>query len=176
MGIGGIRAKKKDQKHAQNVNHHIGIKREKEKEKMKKEETIRRYGEVAYEKVLQQTHDYYAQDSEQNPDKFIVRNREIHRKGGKYYEQQRKTQMVGIPHEKTLIRQKHQRIWTPFKQIIAPDSALHHEWIPETADYRGVALVEKRRHQYGCIDVIQILEGEITLFTEEEIRKDKRGF
>ena len=31
-------------------------------------------------------------------------------------------------------------------------------------------VVEKDQHIHGFIDVIQILEGEITLFTEEEIK------
>ena len=42
--------------------------------------------------------------------------------------------------------------------------------IPGTADYRGAALVEPIQHQYGIIDPIVILEGEITLLTEAEIR------
>ena len=81
--------------------------------------------------------------------------------------------MRGIPHEKELIRQKHSRKWTLYKKIIAPESQQHHQWLPGTADYIGVALVEKDQHMHGYIDVIQILEGEITLFTEEEIRGDK---
>lgn len=40
-----------------------------------------------------------------------------------------------------------------------------------TAKYTDVALVESNPHQYGYIDVIQILEGKITLLTEKEILK-----
>jgi len=79
--------------------------------------------------------------------------------------------MTGLQHEKTLIRQKHQRIWNLYKQIIAPNSNLHHEWLPNTADFRGVALVDKEEHQHGIINPIAILEGKITLLTEEEIRR-----
>lgn len=78
--------------------------------------------------------------------------------------------MHGIPHEKELVRQKHGNLYRPYKKIIAPESQLHHQWVPGTAEYTGVALVEAKPHQYGYIDVIQILEGEITLLTEEAIR------
>lgn len=108
-----------------------------------------------------------------HPEKVKALEREQNRKGGKYYERAKAHRLVGLPHARVLIRGMHRRIWTQYKQIIAPDSELHHEWIPETADYRGVALVEAKPHQYGIIDVIQILEGEITLLTEAEIRGDK---
>ena len=69
-----------------------------------------------------------------------------------------------------LIRNKHWRRWISYKRIIAPDSQIHHEWISEMADFRGVALVETDQHAHGFVDVIQILEGQITLLTEAEIR------
>ena len=77
---------------------------------------------------------------------------------------------MGWDKKKDLIRGRHRRYYTPYKQIIAPESQLHHEWIPMTAEYRGVALVEANQHLHGYIDVIQILEGEIMLLTEAEIR------
>jgi hypothetical protein len=81
---------------------------------------------------------------------------------------------TGIPGEKTRIRYKHGREWKPYKDIIAPDSQIHHEWVPETAEYRGVALVEKDAHMHGFVDVIEILDGEITLLTEEEVKMGER--
>jgi hypothetical protein len=108
-----------------------------------------------------------------HPDKVKANGQEASRKGGKYYEQHHKHQSTGIPHEKLLVRRKHQRIWTPYKKTIAPGSVLHHEWLPETANFRGVALVEKEQHQHGYIDVIQVLEGEITLLTEAEIKRER---
>lgn len=148
---------------------------------MKKEERIRRYGEVAYEKMLQQSKALYARHPEKakeqmrawkknNPEKTIIHTREACRKGGNGYEHRRQYQMSGIPHEKELIRQKHQDSYRPFKRIIAPESQLHHEWIPSTSEYRGIALVETYQHRHGIIDPILILEGEITLLTEEEVR------
>ena len=134
---------------------------------MNTEEYIKRYGIDAFEKMRQQGRDWY----KAHPEEVKALGREIGRKGGKYYEQHRQHQMTGIPHEKEVVRCKHKNKWTPYKRIIAPDSQMHHEWIPNTADYRGVALVEKNQHQHGYIDVIQILEGEITLLTEEEIRR-----
>ena len=107
-----------------------------------------------------------------NPEKTKARQHEGNRKGGKYYEQQHKHQMNGIPHEKALVRGKHKRIWTPYKRIIAPESQIHHQWLPNTSKYRGIALVEKEQHIHGFVDVIQILEGEITLLTEEEVRNE----
>jgi hypothetical protein len=66
---------------------------------------------------------------------------------------------------------RHGYYWRPYKNIIAPGSQLHHNWIPGTADYTGLALVEADQHMRGFIEVIQILEGKITLFTEKEIRE-----
>jgi hypothetical protein len=39
-----------------------------------------------------------------------------------------------------------------------------------TAEHRGVALVEADQHMRGFVDVIEILEGEIRLPTEAEVR------
>lgn len=134
---------------------------------MKKEEYIKRYGKEAYEKMHQQSQDW----KKKNPEKAKAESREASHKGGKYYEQHRRHQMEGITHEKELVRGKHVKHYHPYKKIIAPDSELHHSWKNDgTAGYIGVALVEKDQHRHGYIDVIQILEGEITLFTEAEIR------
>lgn len=97
-------------------------------------------------------------------------NTKYSHKEGEHYEQRRKYDQNGLRHKRNLVRGRHRFYYHKYKQIIAPDSVLHHEWIPGTADYRGVALVEKDPHRYGFIDVIQILEGEITLLTEAEIR------
>ena len=153
---------------------------------MKKEETIRRYGEVAYEKTLQQGRDRYTWNREErkqqvkdwkakHPEKIVAHNREGSRKGGKYYERRRKYKMNGIPGKRARIRTKHADYYRPYKKIIAPESQIHHEWIPGTAEYTGVALVEVDQHMRGFIDVIQILEGEIILFTEEEVREKIRA-
>lgn len=137
-------------------------------------------GEETYQKLLQQNQEW----RERNPEKAKEIRREWRRnnlkrakrtdqerhcKGGKYYEQTREYDRTGLRHERNLVRGKHQFRYRPFKQLIAPNSQIHHEWIPGTADYIGVALVETNQHQHGFIDVIQILEGEITLLTESEI-------
>ena len=162
---------------------------------MDKEERIKKYGTEAYEKKLQQDREWHRTHreeekerrqewdeqrreehnatsrewSERNPKKVKAKAREQSRKGGKYYEQKRKYFSIGIPHERELVRMRHGRRYRSYKQIIAPDSQIHHEWIPETANYTGVALVEKDQHQHGFIDVIQILEGKITVLTEAEL-------
>ena len=92
--------------------------------------------------------------------------------------------MNGLPHAKGLIRWKHGKYYAPYKKIIDTENLtqLHHEWIPGTADYRGTALVEADSHMHGFIDVIQILEGEITLLTEaaigseDQYKKEKPPF
>ena len=155
---------------------------------MKKAECIKRYGIEAYEKVLQQNQDWRREHPEENkethqkwnriwgqthPREVKAHSQEQHRKGGKYYAHNQQHQMNGIPYEKGLVRGKHHRQWGGYKKIIDPQglTQIHHDWVNNgTSDYRGVALVEKDQHQQGYIDVIQILEGEITLLTEEEIK------
>ena len=148
---------------------------------MNKEERIRRYGKVAWEKHNQQSREWNEKNPEKvrtsvrlyalrNPEKVKAKNREKGRKGGKYYEKAKEYDRTGLRRERNLVRGKHGQRYRPYKKIMAPESQIHHEWLPETANYRGVALVEKDAHMYGFVDVIQILEGKITLLTEEEIR------
>ena len=120
--------------------------------------------------------DYLKRWREKNPKKAIAYQHDANRKGGKYYERQQRYERTGIPGKRNKIRVNHRNHYRPFKQIIAPESQIHHEWIPDTADYRGVALVEADQHMHGFIDVIQILEGEITIFTEAEIRGGDKAF
>jgi len=99
---------------------------------------------------------------EKNPEKSKAIKRRS-RKNHPHYEKS------PLRRGRNLIRKNHQRRYRPFKLIVAPDSQIHHEWVPNSTTYRGVALVEGRRHRYGFIDVIGILDGEITLFSEKEI-------
>lgn len=166
---------------------------------MKKEEIIKRYGEAAYDKVRRQSRGWNAKHHEEkkaadrrhhaehrekekarsrrwaevNPDKVRAWSREASCKGGRYYEHQLKYHTIGLQGKRNRIRMKHRTHYRPYKRIIAPDSQIHHEWIPSTANYRGVALVEKDQHQHGFVDVIKILDGKITLLTEEEVKKSK---
>lgn len=148
---------------------------------MKKEEIIKRYGEAAYKTYLQQASDWCKAHSkehnahskkwcEANPDKVKAHNQEINRKGGKYYEKKLIYSRTGLQGERHKIRRKHAWMYHIIKEA-TPNSVFHHEWIPGTAKYRGVALVEKEAHQNGIINVIKTLEGEITLFTEKEIKE-----
>ena len=155
---------------------------------MFKEDYIAKYGEEAYERKLERSRVWHKAHREKvkkqirewerkTPEKVKAgnrrTNREKNRKNGKFYEKILEYKRTGIQGEKNKIRHRHKHGYAPFKRIIAPDSRIHHEWIPTTAHYRGVALVEAKPHRYGIIDVIEILDGEITLLTEEE---DKRGF
>lgn len=137
--------------------------------------------EEAYEKKLAQRRAYYkvhkrevsAQQKKyraEHPEAVIAASQEQHRKGGKRYAKTLAYSQIGIPGEKRRIRVKHTQQYKPYKDIIAPDSQLHHQWRAQSALYDGLALVEKGQHMQGFIDVIKILEGEITVFTEEELR------
>ena len=146
---------------------------------MKKEEFIRRYGNDVWNQNLRRererarTHKEERRVSNQlwrlnNPKKAKAIDNEHNRKGGKYYEKHLKYQLTGLAHERNIVRQRHCYYYRPYKRIISPNSVLHHEWLPETSNYTGVALVETDQHQHGYINVIKILEGEITLFTERK--------
>jgi hypothetical protein len=150
-----------------------------EVKKMKKEDFIAKYGEEKYKKRVEQSREYYKEHREElKPRKKKYReehlgqtaayNRETNRKGGKRYDKTLEYDRTGLRGERNAIRNKHQKQYRLYKNIIAPDSQLHHEWIVDTAEYRGVALVEATPHQYGIIDVIQILDGKITLLTEKK--------
>ena len=137
---------------------------------MKKEETIRRHGIGEYEKRLNQNRKWNDKHPEERKASHMNSNPQSNRKGGKYYEKTLGSKRTGLPGKKNRIRTKHGHLYCLFKRIIAPESQIHHQWIPGTADYTGIALVEKDAHMQGFVDVIRILEGEITLLTEAEIR------
>jgi hypothetical protein len=167
---------------------------------MKKEEYIKRYCEAAYpkkleqrrawgeahpEKVREQTRAWYEAHpgkrreqhrawEESHPEEVLAGHREQCRKGGKRYDKHLIYQHTGLRGARNKIRRNHARQYQQFKKIIAPDSQVHHQWIPETSEYTGVALVEADRHMHGFVDVIKVLKGEITLFTEKEIRESQR--
>ena len=107
-----------------------------------------------------------------NQGKVKAISQEQSRKGGKYYRKQLEYQHTGLQGERNRIRCKHWGIYRGISQA-TPNSQIHHEWIPGTAKYRGVALVDKEAHQNGIIKVIKLLEGEITLFTEERLKEKK---
>lgn len=136
---------------------------------MKKEETIRRYGEAAYEKWLAQKQAWV----EAHPENVRKNNRMHSRKGGRGYARKLIYGRTGIPGEKNKIRALHSLKWRQYKNIIAPNSQLHHQWEIGTAKYTGLALVEADSHMHGFINVIKILKGGITLFTEKEIREQE---
>lgn len=156
---------------------------------MKKKEYIERYGIDAYDKMLKQSKtwreehseylkEYYIENAEkkkkrtmiwrkEHPEKAKENDREHNRKDGKYYDSHLKNNEIESHKERNKIRQKDYRL---YKNLITPAIEIHHEWILDTAKYRGVALVDKSKHRKGIIEIIKILKGEITLFTEIEIR------
>jgi len=137
---------------------------------MRKEEIIKRRGEAAYQRRLEQTRQW----NKANPGKVTKHHRDQCRKGGRDYLKRQKYRTTGLQGKREKIRMRHADHWRKYKKIIAPKSQIHHEWISETSEYRGVALVEKNQHMHGIIEVIQILDGVIRLFTEKEIREQGR--
>lgn len=140
---------------------------------MKKIEFIKKYGKERYEEILKQTRDWNEMHKEE-----IIDWRETHRreqnkqqnqKDGKYYKKNLIKNRTGLRRERADVRCKHGKFYRPYKKIIDPEglTQLHHQWMSKTPKYQGVALVEKDQHMHGFIDVIQILEGEITLFIEQ---------
>ena len=145
---------------------------------MKKRDFVRRYGEEAWAKKQEQSRRWNAANPIKHADgvkRSHAANPDKHRRRVKQWKRanpdkvksfNQKYFSTGLPHSRKLVRMKHGNQYRAYKQIIAPDSQIHHEWIPNTANFRGVALVEKDQHQHGVIDVIQILEGDITLLEE----------
>lgn len=149
---------------------------------MKKKEIISKYGKEAYEKILIQRRDRYRKNAKTeiettrnwqfaNPKKVAEIDKARSRKEGHRYKQHLRYETTGVQGARNKVRRRHGHLWQSYKRIIAPLSQIHHEWIPGSSNYNGVALVEKERHQHGIIDVIQILDGDITLFSEKEIRE-----
>jgi hypothetical protein len=151
---------------------------------LRKEEFIIKYGEDAYKRMVQnetktsrvwkqknsaKVANYQREFKIRHPDRAKAHSFQQSRKGGKYYEKSKIYHAIGIPGAKTRIRNNHHYLYAAYKSIIAPDSQIHHEWIPGTADYRGVALVETDQHIHGFVNVIEVLEGEISLLSELEI-------
>ena len=133
---------------------------------MKKNDYIAKYGKAAYEKVKRQGREWHAA----HPGRMQIARRKQHRKGSEYYEQYLANSKIGLRGERNKIRMRDRSKWRLYKRIIAPDSQLHHSWCRDSAEYTGLALVEADQHIHGMINVIRILEGKITLFTEEEVR------
>lgn len=131
-----------------------------------KDEFIAKYGEATYEKRLER----YSQWKKANPGKATEHDRTQCRKGGKNYAKSLKYRTTELQGKRNRIRAKHRSNWREYKNIIAPNSQLHHQWHPGTSEYDGVALVEKDPHQHGIVDVIEILEGKISIFTEKELQ------
>ena len=65
--------------------------------------------------------------------------------------------------EKHNIRNHHQRKYKPLRRMF-PGAVIHHQWIGKSSLYDGVALVDGKLHHSNIIEIIRLLEGEITKF------------
>lgn len=140
-----------------------------------KEDYIAEFGAEEYARMLER--EWYGEDSESQrkyhkewPRQHYGRLQEDKkhrgRRGTIYYDSVRAYQRTGVQGERNKVRALHAHRWRKYKTIIAPNSELHHQWLPGSADYTGLAIVETNTHRYGKINVIEILEGEITLLRE----------
>lgn len=163
---------------------------------MKKAEFIARRGEEAYAKMLAQGRAWKEGHPEEMKESWrkwgdahreaLQKYRDAHQeeikaygreqcqKGGKRYNKYLIYKQTGLQGARNIVRNKHSRRWRKYKTIVAPDSQLHHEWVSETSDYRGLAIVEADQHMHGFIDVIEVLEGKITLLSEKDVRTEPR--
>jgi hypothetical protein len=129
-----------------------------EQEKAAAKARAKRYYEAHKEEVLARTKKW----QEEHPEEVIAHNQEEGRKGGKYYERKLAYEHTGLQGARNRIRMKHNREFKEIKDTLAVEVELHHEWVPDTSEYRGMAFVEKDAHRNGFIDVILLLDGEIT--------------
>lgn len=116
-----------------------------------------------YKEHSKEGREYAKKWREEHPDEVIQQQRERGRKGGKYYQQMLEHNKTGVIGKRNVIRATDRRKWRRYKQIIAPESEIHHEWIEGTAEYRGIAIVDKSEHRHNIIKPIVVLCGEITL-------------
>ena len=124
--------------------------------------TIAVFGEKRYKERLKQARVWrstHKAEVKKNNDKY-------HHKGGSFYDTKLIYDRTGLRKQRNVIRACDRKRYRKYKRFFAPDSQLHHEWQHGTAEYNGIALVETDQHMHGIIDVIHILEGEITLLTE----------
>lgn len=145
---------------------------------MKKQEMIDRYGE-----------EWYNEHRLEPAKKWVREHREEHAEYNRKYRQEHREEKIkyqkkywgakadpdSIPHKRQLIRARDNRRYNPIRQFWSHlKTDIHHEWIPDTADYMFIALVERSKHQYGIIDPICILEGEVAVNLDADlINKNK---
>ena len=159
---------------------------------MNKQEYIKYYGEEGWRNLLEKQKEYYKQNKERkkrysneyrkvhvekykgykkhwalrNPDKIKQTRNNQCRKTGLFYERNLIKEHTGLRGARNKIRSKHANVWRKYKGNWLIETQIHHEWIEGTAGYRGIAIVDKMEHQYGIINPIKILEGEITLLCD----------
>ena len=135
---------------------------------MKKDGRIKQWGAEAYKRELALSKIW----KKKNPEKTKRYAAERNRVGGKHYLEARRKNMEGLRHERAKRRSRDAKKYHLYKKVIDPTglTQVHHSWYSNSVECEGLALVEKDQHQHGYIKVIQILEGEITLFTEEFLR------
>lgn len=134
---------------------------------MKKEEIIKQYGIEEYQRQLEDNKERTATWSRNNIKKVEEAKRERMNKGGKYYQNILKYNRSGIQKSRRKIRNRDARRWKKYKGNWLTETEIHHCWIPGTAQYNGIALVDKMEHQHRIINPIEILEGIIILMEAE---------
>ena len=112
---------------------------------MKKEEIIKRYGPEEYKRRLakNRTRTPAQRDVAKalanawhtaHPEEVKRHNDQICHKYGKRYQKHLGYMRSGLPGERHRIRIKHGKLWGRYKQIVAPESEIHHLWVPGRQD------------------------------------------
>lgn len=138
---------------------------------MRKKEYIQRYGQRKYTEMLKgRKQKSYPEKNKEwraaNPEITKFHHNNANRKGGAHYEQRLRQNREGLQGDRGRVRRIDGNHFRKYKKFFAQKSQLHHQWVPGTAEYTGLALVEQDRHMHGYIDVFLILGGEITIFDE----------
>jgi hypothetical protein len=133
---------------------------------MNKNAFIEKWGIAAYEKRMKVSRDW-RQAHPENTEKWRKQicdwkrthpirvkriARDSYRKHRKEILNRQCTDTEGL---RRSIRGKH-RIWSKYKRFVALATRQHYEWIPETAEYKCIALVENDLRQYPFENVIHI--------------------
>lgn len=136
---------------------------------MKKEEYIRKYGPVAWEARLSKARrtriknkvDTGLKVEKELTTENYIEQQELMREQWKKDNRTKCRSRLSedVLRERQKIRHDHYVKWGG-----GIDLDIHHGWIEDTADYQGVALVEREPHRRGVINVVIPLEGVITEF------------
>ena len=84
-------------------------------------------------------------------------------KGGTHYEKEKEYNRTGLRGERHRIRCIHRKAYRLFKKFFGIDTNIHHEWIPGTAKYRSICVLEVEDHKD------KMFENPVLFFTNNQL-------